>query len=342
MPRYQPPFTLNTQILNQVAHISEQVGRISTQWQYEHDLRLRRINRIRTVTGSLAIEGNTLSESQITAILDGKRVIAPPREIQEAHNALQAYEQLSHWQSADEQNLLAAHKTMMMGLVADAGAYRASGVGVMSGDQVIHVAPPASQVPRLMVDLFDWLQHSQEHPLIRSCIFHYEFEFIHPFSDGNGRIGRLWQTLILSEWQTIFANIPVESLIHKNQQQYYLAINQSTQQSDAAPFIQFMLSMINDALSNQVNIQDTPQVSHQVTPQVEALLRYIEGDMSRDILQQILGLKDRVSFKDRYLQPALQANLIEMTVPDKPSSRLQKYRLTHTGQQLKSALLLKG
>lgn len=326
---YQPPYTLTTPILNEVAYISEQIGRITAQTQ-QQDLRLRRINRIRTITGSLAIEGNTLDEAQITAILDGKRVLAPPREIQEAHNALQTYEQLPNWKSDTEHDLLQAHHTLMIGLITEVGQYRQGGVGVMSGEQVIHIAPPASQVPRLMNDLLHWLKHSPDHPLIKSCVFHYEFEFIHPFADGNGRMGRLWQTLILSEWQPIFRYIPVESLIHQHQQQYYQAIQESTQQTDIAPFIQFMLSMIQQAVYHQVSPQVTPQVS----PQVEALLQCMIGEMSREQIQQKLDLKDRKSFKNRYLRPALQAGLIEMTIPDKPNSRLQQYRLTAQGKML--------
>lgn len=330
--KYQPPFTLTSEILTLATQIGEEVGRLSILLGQESELRLRRINRIRTVTGSLAIEGNTLSEGQITAILDGKRVIAPPREIQEAHNALAAYEQLEAWNPPDEESLLFAHQVMMKGLLENAGSYRHGGVGVMAGAKVLHMAPPAIQVPRLMGDLFGWLDECEEHPLIASSVFHYEFEFIHPFADGNGRIGRLWQTLILSHWQPMFAHLPVESLVHKHQAEYYQALNESTQKTDCAPFILFMLRTIREAMREADSPKLAPQVAPHVTPQVAALLRVISGEMSRDELQAVLELKDRKSFQQRYLQVALEQGLIELTVPDKPRSRLQKYRLTELGQ----------
>lgn len=333
--KYQPPFTLTSEILTLATQIGEEVGRLSILLGQESELRLRRINRIRSVTGSLAIEGNTLSEAQITAILDGKRVIAPPREIQEAHNALAAYEQLEAWKPQDEESLLSAHQVIMKGLLENTGRYRHGGVGVMAGDKVLHMAPPASRVPRLMAALFAWLAGCKEHPLIASSVFHYEFEFIHPFTDGNGRMGRLWQTLILSQWQPVFAHLPVESLVHKHQAKYYQALNESTQKTDCAPFILFMLRTIREAMreadSSQIAPQVTPHVTPHVTPQIAALLRVMSGEMSRDELQAVLELKDRKSFQQRYLQVALAQGLIEMTVPDKPRSRLQKYRLTELG-----------
>ena len=245
---YSPPFSITPAILKQVTEISELVGRLSERIEQTKTLKLRRINRIRTVQGSLAIEGNTLSEAQITAILNGQRIVAPPKEVLEAQNALKAYELLTQWQPSNEQDLLHGHKVLMEGLLNDAGHYRRSGVGVMSGDTVIHMAPGAGQVPRLMKDLLTWLQHSELPALISSCVFHYEFEFIHPFADGNGRIGRLWQTLILSQWQPVFLDIPVESLIHQHQAEYYQAIRNSTAQTDCAPFIEFMLAIIGKTL----------------------------------------------------------------------------------------------
>ncbi len=311
-------------MLSLVAEISEELGRLSVlQEQSENTLRLRRINRIRTIQGSLAIEGNTLSEEQITAILEGKPVIAPPREVQEAKNALDAYEQFGRWRSTREKDLLSAHKTLMLGLVDDAGQYRQKGVGVMKGRQVVHMAPQADRVAKLMADLLSWLKTSDEHPLIVSCVFHYEFEFIHPFSDGNGRMGRLWQTLVLSEWNPLFKYLPVESMVYANQADYYSAINQSTEKSDSAPFIQFMLERILDSCIANTAPQETPQVTHQV----KQLLAVIKGEMSRAALQTALGLKDRKSFRERYLKPALEQGLIEMTIPEKPNSSLQKYRL---------------
>lgn len=318
---YQPPFTITPAIIDLIAQISEQVGRLSV--QPIHDLRLRRINRIRTIQGSLAIEGNTLSETQITAVLDGKHVIAPPQDIQEVRNALLAYEQMHTWNATDEKDLLQAHQILMTGLVDECGMYRQGGVGVMKGKEVMHIAPPAKRVPLLMRDLLLWLKKSAHHHLITSSVFHCEFEFIHPFSDGNGRMGRLWQSLILQQWNPLFADIPIESLVHQHQADYYLAIQQSTEHIDAAYFVQFMLERILDAMSFP---QDTPQDSPQDTPPVERLLHVLKGEMSRDALQQALGLLDKKSFRQRYLLPALAHGKIEMTRPDKPNSKFQKYR----------------
>ncbi|EIJ35367.1 Fic family protein [Thiothrix nivea] len=270
---YQPPFTITNDILTLVADISERVGQLKHWYDKEIDLRLRRINRIRSVAGSLAIEGNTLTEEQITALLDGKLVIAPPREIQEAKNALDTYEQMPKWNPRQESDLLVAHKTMMLGLIDSAGMYRSGGVGVFAGKQVLHMAPPANQLHRLMADLFQWLQTTDTHPLVASSVFHFEFEFIHPFADGNGRMGRLWQTLILSKWHPLFANLPVESLVHKNQAAYYQALQDSTHQTDCAPFISFMLGMIRDALRS---FEEKTPVETQVKTRVKVPEQILE------------------------------------------------------------------
>ncbi len=328
MSGYSPPYTLTGEIVSLVAAIAERVGRLSALPEHGLDLRLRRINRIRTVTGSLAIEGNTLSEAQITALLNGKPVLAPPRELQEARNALAVYEQLPHWDGWQEADLLAAHRLLMKGLLDHPGRYRSGGVGVMAGQQVLHMAPPASRVPRLMGQLFDWLKNGSEHPLIASSVFHYEFEFIHPFADGNGRMGRLWQTLLLSRWQPDFAWLPVESLVHQQQDAYYRALHASTAGTDSAPFIGFMLGCIQQALQ-----AITPQETRQVTPQVEALLSILAGEMTRQDIQSALGLSDRENFRKLHLLPALAAGLVEMTLPGKPNSRHQRYRLTPLGRQ---------
>ena len=330
MSNYQPPYTITPEIVNLVARISEATGRLTALEDADGALRLRRANRIRTIQGSLAIEGNTLSEAQITAILDGKRVIAPPREIQEVHNAIAAYERFGQWRPAEEPDLLDAHGVMMAGLIEEAGVWRRGGVGVMADGRVIHMAPQAPRVPVLMADLFAWLAGTDEHPLIAGSVFHYEFEFIHPFADGNGRIGRLWQSLILARWNPLFADLPVESLIFEHQSDYYQALRESTHQTDCAPFIHFMLTMIRDAIAVA-----TPQDAPHVTPQVSRLLLAINGEMSREALQGVLGLQDRKSFRERYLKPALADGVIEMTLPDKPSSRLQRYRLTQRGQHWK-------
>ena len=259
--------------------------------------------------------------------LDGRPNQSAPRGA-EARNALVAYDQFESWRPDVEMDLLEAHRILMSGLIDEAGMYRRGGVGVMAGSQVIHMAPPADRVPQLMSDLCRWLAATDVHPLIAGSVFHYEFEFIHPFADGNGRLGRLWQSLILTRWNPMFADIPVESLVFEHQDEYYQALQESTRRTDSSPFIAFMLRMILDAVT-----ATAPQLTPHVTPQVGKLLLALQGEMSREALQSILGLRDRKSFHELYLRPALADGLIEMTIPDKPNSRLQKYRLTDRGRQ---------
>lgn len=308
-----------------VAQISESIGRLTVLTQIQDGLKLRKANRIRAIQGTLAIEGNTLSEEQITAILNGKPVIAPPKEVQEVRNAIKAYEAFQQWKPSSEQDLLQAHQILMTGLIDEVGQFRHGGVGVMSGDRVVHMAPPANQVNRLIGELLQWLDESPEHPLIKSSVFHYEFEFIHPFADGNGRMGRLWQTLILSQWNPIFANIPVDSLIYQNQKAYYDALQASTDQTDSAPFIEFILQMILDAiLSSTV----TDQVGEHDSDQVNRLIALMDKhEYTLAELMSLLGLSHRATFQKNYLNPAIKAELIERTIPDKPKSPKQKYRL---------------
>lgn len=328
--RYQPPYTITSKIIHLIAQISENIGRLTVLDEIEDSLKLRKANRIRTIQGSLAIEGNTLNTDQITAILNGKPIIAPPKEIQEVRNAIKAYDAFQKWQASVASDLLEAHQVLMAGLINEVGQYRQGGVGVMSGGQVIHMAPPANQVPRLMSDLLQWLGASQEHPLIQSSVFHYEFEFIHPFADGNGRMGRLWQTLILSQWHPIFINIPVESLIYQNQRAYYDALQASTNQTDSAPFIEFILQMILDAILNsnitaQVGDQETAQVNEYVGQLINHMQKGKEYSLVE--LMGLVNLSHRATFQKNYLNPAIKSNLIERTVPDKPKSPKQKYRL---------------
>ncbi len=328
---YKPPYTVTPKIITQIEQIGESLGVLAVR-SAENDLRLRRIHRIQTIHGSLAIEGNTLTEEQISTILDGKPVIAPPREVQEVRNAIKVYDELQNWNPAHQSDLLKAHKMLMQGLLDIPGHYRSGGVGVGGAGGVVHVAPPPNRVPELMGNLLEWLKNTDEHPLIKSCVFHYEFEFIHPFSDGNGRIGRLWQTLILFRWNPLLAQIPVESMVHAHQRNYYDAIAASTKAAESTPFIEFMLQMILERIAG--SSEETHQVTPQVTHQVGMLLSAFDGEMSRSELMQVLGLRDRVNFKQGYLDPALKDGLVEMTLPDKPNSRLQKYRLTEKGRKL--------
>lgn len=248
---YTPPFTISSRAIHLIADISAQIERYAIRMEQADSLLLRKINRIKTIQGSLAIEGNTLSEDQITDIIDGKHIVAPIREIQEVRNAIKTYNLYPTLDPYSMDDLLKAHRIMMEALVDNAGRFRQGGVGVFAGTQLIHMAPPADRVPYLMKDLFEWLRESDDHLLIRSCVFHYEFEFIHPFSDGNGRIGRLWQSLILGKLHPIFEHIPVENMVFANQQAYYNAINQSTDAVNSGIFIEFMLQEIYNTLKNR-------------------------------------------------------------------------------------------
>lgn len=276
---YKPPYKITPKIIDLVSKISEAVGSFYAQ----EELRLHRINRIKTIQGSLAIEGNTLTIDQITAILDGKPVIAPINEVQEIRNAIKAYELLETLNPNNIEDLLKAHLTMETGLIDDAGHFRSKGVGVASGEEIIHYAPPAERVPQLMKDLFSWLNNTEEHPLIKSCIFHYEFEFIHPFSDGNGRTGRLWQTLILANWRSVFKNLPIENIIYKYRKEYYKAIAVSGGEDGCTPFIEFILGVIDEILTLESN---TPRSTR------DKIIEQIHNNpkITRNELAPILGI----------------------------------------------------
>lgn len=252
---YIPPYTITSKITNLVAQISEAVGSFTAQ----EELRLHRINRIKMIHSTLAIEGNTLSTEQVTALLEGKPVLAPMNEVQEVRNAIKAYELLDMLDPYSVADLLKAHATMEAGLIDDAGRFRRGSAGVVSGEQVIHHASDAGRVPFLIDDLFGWLRTTEEHPLVASCVFHYEFEFIHPFADGNGRTGRLWQTLILSRWRPIFRNLPIENVVYKYQKQYYRALAISGGKEGCTPFVEFILGVIAETLTTQKNTPKTTQ-----------------------------------------------------------------------------------
>ena len=324
-----PPYTITPGILDLVEQIGEAIGQAEAAG-LGLDFRLRREARVRTVHGSVAIEGNALSEDQVSAILDGKRVVGPPKDVQEVRNANAAYDLAGDWTPASEDDLLAAHRALMAGLMDAPGHYRTRQVGVVGPEAVHHVAPPATRVPALMADLFAWLARTQEHPLVASSVFHYEFEFIHPFEDGNGRLGRLWQTLILSRWKLMFAHVPVESVVQARQPEYYTAIEESSRQGESTPFIRFMLDAILAAAR-----QATPQEPPQVTPQVKRLLEVVNGEMSRREMLDALGLRDRKWLREAYLAPAQKDGLIEMTRPGTPSAKNQRYRLTPTGRRVR-------
>ena len=276
---YKPPFTVSPKAINLIANISSQIERYAIKMEQGDTLRLRRANRIKTIHSSLAIEGNTLSEGEVQAVLEGKTVIAPLKEIQEVRNAIKTYELYPKLNPFSIPDLLLAHGTMMAGLVDEAGMFRKGGVGVFDGDKPVHIAPQADRVRDLMNDLFVWLENADDHLLIKSCVFHYEFEFIHPFADGNGRIGRLWQSLILGRLNPVFEHLPVENMVYSNQQAYYNAINKSSYLADSGPFIDFMLEEILNALIDHQGKSNADIAGEKgLNYQQERVLGYLRAD----------------------------------------------------------------
>lgn len=328
-----PPYTITSTALKLVAAISEQLatlsatGALTTENLSPH---LRRENRIRTIHASLAIENNTLSLEQVTDIIDGKPVIGPPRDIQEVRGAVAAYETLEAWTPHSLKDLLAAHALLMHGLVENPGKLRTGGVGVFQGNKVIHMAPPANLVRGHLENLLQWLKITDEHQLITSCVFHYEFEFIHPFDDGNGRMGRLWQTLILSKWKPVLAYMPVETIVRNRQEEYYASLGHADAQGEATKFIEFMLQALHDTLGSMLTVQVNGQVSDQVRRLLDALG---QGEKTASDLMQGVGLRHAPTFRKNYLAPALEAGFIERTQPDSPRSPTQRYRLTPLGKK---------
>ena len=254
--KMKPPYQISDKILWLVASISEKIGAINAAYLYKPATELRKKNRIKTIQSSLEIEGNTLTEEQITAVLENKRVIAPQKDILEVQNAIKVYEQLQQINPYRLKDLEKAHGILMNGLIANAGKLRTSNVGIVKGSKVAHVAPSGAMVKGLMNDLFAYLKKSNDLLLIKSCVFHYEFEFIHPFIDGNGRMGRLWQTLLLMQQYPVFEFLPVESLIKQRQEEYYAKLSEADKKGSSTPFIEFMLEIIQNALDELLQSQN--------------------------------------------------------------------------------------
>ena len=290
---YKPPFEITSKIIELISNISEKIGEINYLQNNPYHIKLRKENRIKTIHSSLAIENNSLSLKQITAIINGKHVLGNPKEIQEVKNSIQAYDMLLSLNPYKEKDLLTAHKLMMQDLVDRNGKYRTDGVGIFDGEKIVHLAPPANRVPELMFDLFEWIKTSDVHPLIKSCVFHYEFEFIHPFQDGNGRIGRLWQTVILKEWKEIFAWLPVETLIKENQKEYYSVLGASDSNANSTKFIEFMLSLILNTIEEIIETEKvTQKVSVKVTANQKKIIDAIKNNpyVTQDELADIVGI----------------------------------------------------
>lgn len=327
METYTPPFKITNRMLTLVSCISEKVGKISVTSNMQSKPHLRKNNRIQSIHSSLKIEANSLTIGQVRDVINGKTVLGEQKEIQEVKNAYAAYEKLLDINPFDINDLKSLHRVMTKYLVDESGIFRKGEEGVFNGDKCIFMAPPARMVPELMRNLFDWLSRSKEevHPLIMSAVFHYEFVFIHPFSDGNGRMARLWHSAFLTKWNPIFEYIPIESQIERFQDEYYAAIAQCHTEGSSNTFILFILEQINkilDEITNQILA-----FSEDVSEYVKKLLGVMEYDTPYTLssLMELLSLRSKETIRRHYIHPALELNLIQMTIPDKPQSRNQRY-----------------
>lgn len=327
MGGYKPPFTITNEILSYVSSVSEKIGRITATGNLETKPHLRKNNRIKSIHSSLKIEANSLSLGQVRDVINGKSVLGEQKEIQEVKNAYAAYERFSEIDPYSIKHLKQFHGIMTKYVVEESGEFRRGEEGVFSGDQCIFMAPPARLVPQLMEELFGWMKEVQNdvHPLILGSVFHYEFVYIHPFSDGNGRMARLWHTAILSGWKPVFAYIPIESQIEKFQDEYYEAIAKCHVAGESTIFIEFMLSQI-DKILDDISVQISEENEY-LSEAVKKLLEVMEYDIpyTSKALMEKLELKSREGFRRNYLHPAIELNLIRMTIPDKPNSRNQRY-----------------
>lgn len=327
MSSYVPPYTISNRMLELVSDISEKVGKISSHKELESKPHLRRNNRIKSIHSSLKIEANSLTLGQVRDVINGKSVLGEQKEIQEVKNAYAAYERLSEINPYSIRDLKQFHGIMTKYLVEESGRFRSGEEGVFKGDQCIFMAPPARFVPGLMEELFQWMKTAQKeiHPLILSSVFHYEFVFIHPFSDGNGRMARLWHTAILSKWKPIFEYIPIESQIEKFQDEYYEAIARCHVAGESTVFIEFILAQI-DKILDEICAQMDGENEY-LSEAVKRLLEVMEYDIpytSKSLMEK-LELKSRDGFRRNYLLPAMELKLIRMTIPNKPNSRNQRY-----------------
>ncbi|MDD5804616.1 Fic family protein [Blautia sp. HCP3S3_H10_1] len=327
MENYAPPFTITNKMLDYVASISEKVGNITSHYQLDTKPHLRRNNRIKSIHSSLKIEANSLSLSEVRDVINGKFVLGDRLEIQEVKNAYEAYEKIEEINPYSIGELKRIHRILTAGIVKESGTFRRGEEGVFDGEECIFVAPPPNMVPELMKDLFSWMKANREnvHPLILSAVFHYEFVFIHPFADGNGRMARLWHTVLLYRWRSIFEYIPLESQIEKFQSEYYDAIARCHVRGDSNVFIEFMLEQI-DGILDQVILQ-MKKSNAELSEYVKRMLDVMEYDVpyTAVAIMENLGIKSRETFRKNYMNPALKLGVVEMTIPEKPNSRNQRY-----------------
>ncbi len=327
MENYKPPFTITNEILTLVSSISEKLGQITATSNLEAKPHLRKNNQIKSIHGSLKIEANSLSLGQVRDVINGKTVLGEQKEILEVKNAYACYEKLSEINPYDMDDLKFYHGIMTKYLETEAGSFRTGDEGVFDKDKCIFVAPPGRLVQDLMKMLFQWMNSAQNsiHPLILSSIFHYEFVFIHPFTNGNGRMARLWHTAILTKWKPIFKYIPIESQIEKFQEEYYDAIAKCHAAGESTIFITFMLSQIDRILDTiSLQIKDDNNSLSEYVKRLLAVMDYDIPYTSTDLMEK-LELKAREGFRRNYLRPAIELNLIRMSIPDKPNSKNQRY-----------------
>ena len=327
MPEYKPPYTISERMLELVASISEKVGKINSHKELESKPHLRRNNRIQSIHSSLKIEANSLSLSEVRDVINGHLVLGNRKEIQEVKNAYNAYEKIEAINPFSIADLKKIHGIMTCLVVEESGVFRKGEEGVFSGDKCIFAAPPPHMVPELMRNLFSWMKKNKDkvHPLIMSAVFHYEFVYIHPFADGNGRMARLWHTVLLYNWRSVFGYIPLESQIEKFQEDYYDVISECHIKGNSDLFIEFILERIDQTMNDviaQVNKSNTDTSEY-----VKRMLDCMEYDIpytANEIIRQ-LGLKSKETFRKNYMNPAMELGLVQMTLPDKPNSKNQRY-----------------
>lgn len=327
MKNYKPPYEITDKILGLVASISEKTGRITERSSLEPKPHLRRNNKIRSIHSSLSIEANSLSLNEVKDVIDGKTVLGSAKEIQEVKNAYAAYEEIPFIDPYSISELKRIHGIMTKYLVNESGTFRKGEEGVFNGDKCIFMAPPARFVPEQMEELFCWMKENKDtvHPLILSAVFHYEFVFVHPFADGNGRMARLWHTVILAKWKPVFEYIPLESQIEKFQEEYYDTIAKCHIEGSSTLFIEFILEQLNLVL-DEIQIQSRG-TNENISKYVKKLLEVMDYDTpytSNEILK-LLGLKSKDTLRNNYLNPALKCGLIQMTIPNVPKSKNQRY-----------------
>lgn len=324
MSSCNPQYQLTDQIALLIGEITELV--VKLQLSPALPFRLRKIKHIQTIQATCAIEQNTLSLAQVSTVFSGKPVVGTKQEILEVKQAFAAYAQLPELNPYSTTDMLTCHKTLMENLTEQAGTWRTTNVGVVANGEIIHYGALPAFVPDFIKDLLTWVQSHDTHPLVKAAVFHYEFEYIHPFADGNGRMGRLWQTLLLYQWRPIFQFIPVESLIHRRQQEYYAVFNQCNKDNDCASFIEFILGCIKTALTELATEVDTPTFE---LPEPLQILRKLKANTPYALteMMNILNFTSRTTFRRKVLVPALEAGVLEMKYPDQPSHPRQKYTL---------------